>query len=59
MTVSLREPAVFPQVNLKYTFIHMPQVGLVRAKMVYFQFFKDIATKIECPEYNILFTFKS
>ena len=59
MTVSLREPAVFPQVNLKYTFIHMPQVGLVRAKMVYFQFFKDIATKIECPEYNILFTVKS
>ena len=59
MTVSLREPAVFPQVNLKYTFIHMPQVGLVRAKMVYFQFFKDIATKTECPEYNILFTFKS
>ena len=59
MAISLREPAVFPQVNLNYTFFHMLQVGLVRAKMVYFQFFKDIATKIECPEYNILFTFKS
>ena len=37
----------------------MLQVGLARAKMVYFQFFKDIATKIECPDYKILFTFKS
>ena len=39
-----------PEVNLNNTFNHMQQVSRARVQMIDFQFFKDIATKIECLE---------
>ena len=40
----------FSEVNLNRTLIHMQQVSRARAQMIDFQFFKDIATKIESHE---------
>ena len=39
-----------PEVNLNNTFISMQQVSRTRVQMIDFQFFKGIATKIECLE---------
>ena len=66
MTVSLTEPEevniifyfvpkkppmnYIPEVNLNNTFIPIQQVSRARVQMIDFQFFKDIATKIECLE---------
>ena len=68
MTVLLTEPEVVnynsllwpkkppmpcvPEVNLNNTFIHMQQDSRARAQMIGLELFKDIATKIECPEHN-------
>lgn len=41
-----------PEVNLNDIFIHMKQISRARVQIIDFQFFKGIATKIECPEYN-------
>lgn len=41
-----------PEVNLNNTFIHMQQDSRARAQMIDLEFFKGIATKIECLEHN-------
>ena len=41
-----------PQSNLDETFIKMQKVSRARAEEIDFNFFNDIISKKECPEYN-------